>query len=548
MAKKALLIGINYPGTAVELRGCVNDVRRMQRCLIDRYGFSNKDITVLIDTDKSSIQPTGKNIREALKKLIAEGESGDVLVFHYSGHGTRLPTEQGMFDATDYDECITPCDMNLITDNEFREMVAEVKKGCLLTIISDSCHSGGLIEEAKEQIGESYVKYRIATFFISIVRSLLTTCGISSNDSQRGSGGGHDSFTRESELEDDGETVDMKTRYLPLDSYITLLKEQTGQTDIKPGKIRQTLVKVFGEDSSPNVMQSNSMKRNGDRGFLSMFVGKREVNTDGAGSEVKSKVPNNGILLSGCQTDQRSEDVYVTRTGKAYGAFSDAIQTILSETRKEITNKEMVLRAREILKRQRFIQRPEDTVGGEPIVPCGLVAWSLFNDTYDFTRNNQKLSVNKKDISWKSDRDSKFGKNVFPKNFQKGSPIGGKSLDPKIPLSEQEDLIVWMRTAALPIFRKLYGKIDTDLEAGDTIKVLLQNNYNTYSFNGKKKLVLSTTSWLGGRNDFLGIAYLTVGSICLSLAVFFSVLYLAKPRQLGDPSYLSWNRSAGGGR
>lgn len=78
---------------------------------------------------------------------------------------------------------------------------------------------------------------------------------------------------------------------------------------------------------------------------------------------------------------------------------------------------------------------PEDTIGGEPIVPCGLIAWSLFNDTYDFTRNNQKLPVNKKGISWKSDRDSKFGKNVFPKNFQKGSPIGGKSLDQEIPVS-----------------------------------------------------------------------------------------------------------------
>ncbi|CAH8321368.1 unnamed protein product [Eruca vesicaria subsp. sativa] len=361
MAKKALLIGINYPGTAVELRGCVNDVRRMQRCLIDRYGFSNKDITVLIDTDKSSIQPTGKNIREALKKLIAEGEAGDVLVFHYSGHGTRLPTEQGIFDATNYDECITPCDMNLIMDDEFRDMVAEVKKGCLLTIISDSCHSGGLIEEVKEQIGESHVnkpKSKIVNFLVSIVRTMLTTCGISNDHQRESSGGGQDSFTREIELED-GETVDMKTRYLPLDSYISLLKEQTGQTDIKYGKIRETLVKVFGQDSSPNVILSNSMKRNGDRGILGIFISKREVNnTDGAVSEVKSKVPSNGILLSGCQTDQRSEDVFVTRTGKAYGAFSDAIQTILSETRKEITNKEMVLRAREILKRQRFSQRP----------------------------------------------------------------------------------------------------------------------------------------------------------------------------------------------
>lgn len=115
MAKKALLIGCNYPGTNAELKGCVNDVKRMYRSLVDRYGFSEKDITVLIDTDDSYTQPTGKNIRAALSNLVQSAKAGDILFVHYSGHGQRLPAETGEDDDTGYDECIVPCDMNLIT-------------------------------------------------------------------------------------------------------------------------------------------------------------------------------------------------------------------------------------------------------------------------------------------------------------------------------------------------------------------------------------------------------------------------------------------------
>ena len=97
-------------------------------------------------------------------------------------------------------------------------------------------------------------------------------------------------------------------------------------------------------------------------------------------------------------------------------------------------------------------------------------------------------------------------------------------------LSQQEDLIVWMRTAALPTFRKLYGKIEVDLEADDEVTVVIENNYNTYSFGGKKRLVLSTTSWIGGKNNFLGIAYITIGGICLFLAIAFILLYVINPR------------------
>ncbi|KAF5178387.1 Ala-interacting subunit [Thalictrum thalictroides] len=180
-----------------------------------------------------------------------------------------------------------------------------------------------------------------------------------------------------------------------------------------------------------------------------------------------------------------------------------------------------------------------------PVVPCGLIAWSLFNDTYVFARNNKSIEVNKTGISWKSDRD-KFSSNVFSKHFQEGKTIGGGKLDPIKSLRDQENLIVWMRTAPFSTFRKLYGKIEEDLNAGDSIEVTLENNYNTYSFSGKKKLVLSTTSWLGGKNDFMGIAYLTVGGLCFILALAFTVFNLLKPRKLGDPSYLSWNKSPSG--
>lgn len=78
---------------------------------------------------------------------------------------------------------------------------------------------------------------------------------------------------------------------------------------------------------------------------------------------------------------------------------------------------------------------PIERNDGLPIVPCGLIAWSLFNDTYGFTCGSTEIKVNRKNISWKSDREHKFGKDVYPFNFQNGSLIGGGKLDPALPVS-----------------------------------------------------------------------------------------------------------------
>lgn len=81
--------------------------------------------------------------------------------------------------------------------------------------------------------------------------------------------------------------------------------------------------------------------------------------------------------------------------------------------------------------------RPLESSNDLPIVPCGLIAWSLFNDTYKFSRGPSELKVNRKGIAWKSDRNHKFGKHVYPLNFQNGTLTGGAKLDPSIPVSSE---------------------------------------------------------------------------------------------------------------
>ncbi|KAK6151404.1 hypothetical protein DH2020_014039 [Rehmannia glutinosa] len=121
----------------------------MREVLITRFGFDPKRVELLIDKPGSSIMPTGANIKRALTNMVEQAEQGDVLFFHYSGHGTLIKPH----NSSKKEEAIVPCDFNLITSVDFRQLVNRVPKGATFTILSDSCHSGGLIDKETEQIG-----------------------------------------------------------------------------------------------------------------------------------------------------------------------------------------------------------------------------------------------------------------------------------------------------------------------------------------------------------------------------------------------------------
>lgn len=110
----AALVGCNYPNTKNELHGCINDVLEMKDTLVKRFGFDSNNIDLLTDAPGSSKIPTGANIKQALANMVDGAEVGDVLYFHYSGHGTRIPSKKHGRPSR-HEEAIVPCDFNLIT-------------------------------------------------------------------------------------------------------------------------------------------------------------------------------------------------------------------------------------------------------------------------------------------------------------------------------------------------------------------------------------------------------------------------------------------------
>jgi hypothetical protein len=171
--RRALLVGAwdytrtpkgDFESLQIEghLPGPVEDVKALEHILISKFQFKQEDIKVLTtkqETTRQSIIETFNSF------LIAQTNPGDIIYFHYSGHGSQIIDEDALdakgrvvnknlvVDEPDgLDETLVPTDYGANGANEIRDDEINLLVSCLINkhpasvVLSfDSCNSGSVV-------------------------------------------------------------------------------------------------------------------------------------------------------------------------------------------------------------------------------------------------------------------------------------------------------------------------------------------------------------------------------------------------------------------
>ena len=154
--KHALLVGIDaYPFFPPEnqLNGCVHDSELMAEVLEKRFRFARRRMRSLHDSSA-----TRADILEAMEDLLREVGEGDIVVFHYSGHGSQMLSSDPR-EGDGLDETLVPYDSGRrghpnrdIRDKEIHDWILRLQRRTdAITLIFDSCHSGGAVRSLNER-------------------------------------------------------------------------------------------------------------------------------------------------------------------------------------------------------------------------------------------------------------------------------------------------------------------------------------------------------------------------------------------------------------
>eukprot|EP00916_Digyalum_oweni_P022277 GHVL01036931.1.p1 GENE.GHVL01036931.1~~GHVL01036931.1.p1 ORF type:complete len:272 (+),score=61.49 GHVL01036931.1:99-914(+) len=148
------------------------------------------------------------------------------------------------------------------------------------------------------------------------------------------------------------------------------------------------------------------------------------------------------------------------------------------------------------------------------LYPCGLVARSVFNDTYKLYKNNEEIYMNISNIIISHDKNRYIhqsnntvydwlNKVIFPQGVN--SP----------------HFVAWMRPSPIAGAARLWANVQNKTPLQLPLTLQISNNYPAKAYNTKKRVIIGTTTWSGVAVEYIGTAYTIVGTIMFILTISY---------------------------
>ena len=147
----AVIVGIEDYESINDLSYTVDDAEDMRNVLLSYGNWNDSNIQFLTDVDANKI-----GIESAISTMATLADAGDVCLFFFSGHGSRIPDE-GSDEVDYYDEVICPYDTYYDTTGDLKNVISDDELGTWLSVCSgnvvvilDTCMSGGFTKGIEE--------------------------------------------------------------------------------------------------------------------------------------------------------------------------------------------------------------------------------------------------------------------------------------------------------------------------------------------------------------------------------------------------------------
>jgi len=197
-----------------------------------------------------------------------------------------------------------------------------------------------------------------------------------------------------------------------------------------------------------------------------------------------------------------------------------------SEVMAELTGKEVSQSQRE---KSCVLQTRVDSAGRQ-IVPCGMKATSVFNDTFEVVGYDLVFH----DIAWKSDvqrynnppdypsrPDTSWLYQRYPETIKKEEGV------------KTHAFADWMRPSAVPRVWNRYGYLNEHFGPGAVLELKIRSRYPMDTIpGGYKVIVLTEYGAFGARHSGFGYILISAGALCFLLAMIACATYRSCPQGL----------------